>query len=186
VTPDPVPVRAVPGTSTSLRLILDAITDDVLGVGKMLPPGDYEALREQYNIVAQAAEDAMRIAQRAVVEEDARAELNRERRDVFVDCISDYERMRVYMSVRHADLSDNHQVAHWLADNGYGILAEGVPEADEWRRRYWPDPPTPDVKELNDQDIDGMVFDNYLEALAEGEEWALDAYRQNHPGVMDE
>jgi maltooligosyltrehalose synthase len=69
--------------------------------------------------------------------EEAEAE-RRERTDTFADCISDYERLRGYLLYRHQDESNNTQVARWLASNGHGLIVEGVPEADEWRERYWP------------------------------------------------
>ena len=65
-----------------------------------------------------------------------------ERTEVFGECLSDYERLRGYLVKRYGDTSNNREVAHWLADNGHGLFVEGVPEADEWRERYWPHAPT--------------------------------------------
>lgn len=66
-------------------------------------------------------------------------ELRHERVEVFGECLSDYERLRGYVALRHGDRNaDPSTVAHWLADNGHGLFVEGVPEADAWRARYWP------------------------------------------------
>jgi hypothetical protein len=72
---------------------------------------------------------------------DQLAEQRRQRNEVFVEVISDYERLRGYMALKHGDSSGNS--AQWLADNGHGLFVEGVPEADEWRRRFWPGQPVP-------------------------------------------
>jgi hypothetical protein len=67
------------------------------------------------------------------------AGLRQERVNVFGECLSDYERLRGYVALRHGDRdADPRTVAHWLADNGHGLFVEGVPEADAWRERFWP------------------------------------------------
>lgn len=66
--------------------------------------------------------------------------LRRERIEVFGECLSDYERLRGYVARRYGDKdADPRTVAHWMADNGHGLFVEGVPEADAWRARFWPD-----------------------------------------------
>lgn len=50
----------------ALTQITETITTEVLGVGRWIDPRDYDALRTHYNILAQASEDSMRIAQRAL------------------------------------------------------------------------------------------------------------------------
>ena len=110
--------------------------------------------------------------------------LRQERRDVFVDCISDYERLRGYLVLRYNDNSTNSEVATWLAENGGGLIVEGVPEADEWRERFWPSPSTqPDNQgqRLTDDEVDEMVQGQYEEALVDGEPWAEESFAYRHP-----
>ena len=72
-------------------------------------------------------------------ERDALREALHERTEIFGECISDYERLRGYVARRHGDVeADPRTVAHWMADNGGGLFVEGVPEADAWRARFWP------------------------------------------------
>lgn len=67
-----------------------------------------------------------------------RAGQRRERNEVFVEVISDYERLRGYVWLRHDDKdADPRVVSAWMAANGGGVMVEGIPEADEWRGRFW-------------------------------------------------
>jgi hypothetical protein len=122
--------------------------------------------------------------------EELRHQLWMARRDVFVEVISDYERLRGYLAIRYNDLSNNSDVAQWLSDNGHGLFIEGVPEADRWRNRFWPDPryfdsegyPLSDDGELTDEDVDEMVQHQYEDALGAGDEWAEEAYAYRSSG----
>lgn len=68
-----------------------------------------------------------------------RGQLAHERREVFSECLSDYERVRGYLVLRHKDLGvTQHEINQWLADNGFGVIVRGVPEAEAWRERFWP------------------------------------------------
>ena len=62
-----------------------------------------------------------------------------ERTEVFGECISDYERLRGYVNRRYGDTLTQREINAWMAENGYGLFVEGVPEADAWRDRFWSD-----------------------------------------------
>lgn len=67
--------------------------------------------------------------------------LRHERRDAFCDLISDYERLRGYVALKHGEDATSRVVSTWLAENGHGLIIEGIPEADAYRDRFWPGNP---------------------------------------------
>jgi hypothetical protein len=58
-----------PDETPTLRGLLHALWD-ALGSGVWLEPGDYEALRDRYNELAQAAEDAALVGRRVLPQPD--------------------------------------------------------------------------------------------------------------------
>jgi hypothetical protein len=134
----------------------------------------------------------------ALLDELAAQRIERQRRNgVFVEVISDYERLRGYMALRHDDNIGNSETAQWLADNGHGLFVEGVPEADDWRERYWPETassaPTeipPGASNPWTEEADEITEIIYEDALIEGEPWAeeshayrADALKTNEAGT---
>ena len=46
----------------------------------------------------------------------------RMRRDVFVECLSDYERLRGYLVCRYNDNADNREIGHWMQSNNFSAF----------------------------------------------------------------
>ncbi len=113
----------------------------------------------------------MALMERLSSELTALKDERRERERIFVEVIGAYEFLRGYLDAKHHDPYP--LPGEWLAEHKGVVDVEEVPESEDWRTRFWM------------ADIDDAVFSEYVEALANGEQWAEESYEFNHPEVAD-